>query len=328
MPCRFSKSCHSAQSAAHGMSISPAASMIKARKPAVGTSPRRSPPAAPGPRRAHRGGAGHAPRHGRAGFVGDIRWHQSRRLPDQGRGAPGERQGVRSRFHKSIVACRAMAGVDGLVRITAERRRRGGQAVLLFLEGPATVRRLSSSSRRLTFGCSSGSAFQVAVRVPIGRSAREPCQRIGVRMSATRMQSCFAAWMLTLVVVFYALPAYNMYSWALIGISASLAVLAGVKAHRPSRRLPWYLLSAVLASFTLGDTTYNVPHRFSRRGQSFPEPGRRLLPADVSAARRGADDFHPRPFRRRQPGRAHRRPGPVGRSRPALLGLSYFPVRA
>src|SRR3954468_8359364 len=82
--------------------------------------------------------------------------------------------------------------------------------------------------------------------------------RIGARMSPTRMQSFFAAWIVALAVVFYTLPEFNVYSWAAIGLSAAAAVLAGVRVHRPARRLPWYLLSAVLVSFTAGDTTYNL----------------------------------------------------------------------
>jgi diguanylate cyclase (GGDEF)-like protein/PAS domain S-box-containing protein len=77
-------------------------------------------------------------------------------------------------------------------------------------------------------------------------------------MSAARVQSCFGGWILALTVLFYCFPAHSMYSWAAIGLSGAAAVLVGVRLHRPSRRAPWYLLSAVLASFTAGDTTYNV----------------------------------------------------------------------
>jgi diguanylate cyclase (GGDEF)-like protein/PAS domain S-box-containing protein len=78
-------------------------------------------------------------------------------------------------------------------------------------------------------------------------------------MSATaRLQACFAGWMVTLLAVFYCFPSISMYTWAAIGLSAAAGVLAGVRRHRPSKRLPWYLLSAVLVSFTAGDTTYNI----------------------------------------------------------------------
>ncbi len=89
-------------------------------------------------------------------------------------------------------------------------------------------------------------------------------------MSAQRMQACFGAWILTLTVVFYALPQFSMYSWATIGLSAAAAVLVGIRVHQPSRRLPWLLLSAVLVSFTLGDTTYNVLTDYLNVANPFP----------------------------------------------------------
>ena len=89
-------------------------------------------------------------------------------------------------------------------------------------------------------------------------------------MSAARMQSCVGAWIVALTVVFYALPAYSMYTWAAIGLSAAAAVVAGVRLHRPAKRLPWYLLAAVLVSFTAGDTTYNILVDFLGRQNPFP----------------------------------------------------------
>ncbi|WP_249998074.1 bifunctional diguanylate cyclase/phosphodiesterase [Actinoplanes sp. M2I2] len=89
-------------------------------------------------------------------------------------------------------------------------------------------------------------------------------------MSAKRMQACFGAWVVTLTIVFYVLPQYSMYTWATIGLSAAAMVLVGVRVHQPSRRLPWYLLSAVVASFTLGDTTYNILTDFLGVENPFP----------------------------------------------------------
>ncbi|WP_433303075.1 putative bifunctional diguanylate cyclase/phosphodiesterase [Actinoplanes sp. CA-030573] len=89
-------------------------------------------------------------------------------------------------------------------------------------------------------------------------------------MSPTRLQSCFAALVVVLAVVFYTLPAYSMYSWAAIGLSAAVAVVVGVRTYRPSKPLPWYLLAAVLVSFTLGDTTYNVLTDFLGQANPFP----------------------------------------------------------
>ncbi|GAB2588265.1 hypothetical protein Aab01nite_48980 [Paractinoplanes abujensis] len=89
-------------------------------------------------------------------------------------------------------------------------------------------------------------------------------------MSAKRIQACFGAWVVALTVVFYTLPQFSMYTWATIGLSASAMVLVGIRVHRPSRRLPWFLLSAVVASFTLGDTTYNVLTDFLGDANPFP----------------------------------------------------------
>ncbi len=77
-------------------------------------------------------------------------------------------------------------------------------------------------------------------------------------MSSVRMQLCFGSWIAALTAVFYLLPQYSMYSWAAIGVSAAAVVLLGIRWHHPDRKLPWYLLAAVLASFTAGDTTYNI----------------------------------------------------------------------
>jgi diguanylate cyclase (GGDEF)-like protein/PAS domain S-box-containing protein len=80
----------------------------------------------------------------------------------------------------------------------------------------------------------------------------------------------FVAWMLALTAIFYAFPAFRMYSWAAIGLSGAVAVLIGVRKHRPSRRLPWWLLAGVLASFTAGDTTYNILTDFLHQQNPFP----------------------------------------------------------
>jgi diguanylate cyclase (GGDEF)-like protein/PAS domain S-box-containing protein len=80
----------------------------------------------------------------------------------------------------------------------------------------------------------------------------------------------FAGWMVALTAAFYAFPQLSMFTWAAIGLSGAAAVLAGVRLHRPSRRLPWLLLSAVLVSFTAGDTLYNVLTEYLGRQNPFP----------------------------------------------------------
>jgi diguanylate cyclase (GGDEF)-like protein/PAS domain S-box-containing protein len=88
--------------------------------------------------------------------------------------------------------------------------------------------------------------------------------------TAARIQSCLGAWIIMLVAVFFAFPAYNMFAWAVIGLSASAAVLVGTWLHKPAKRLPWYLLAAVVASFTAGDTTYNILTDYLGNENPFP----------------------------------------------------------
>ncbi|MFI7542291.1 putative bifunctional diguanylate cyclase/phosphodiesterase [Actinoplanes sp. NPDC049599] len=80
----------------------------------------------------------------------------------------------------------------------------------------------------------------------------------------------FLVWMLVLATAFYAFPQFSTYIWAAIGLSAAAAVLIGIRLHRPSRRLPWWLLAGVLVSFTAGDSTYNVLVDHLHRDNPFP----------------------------------------------------------
>ena len=81
---------------------------------------------------------------------------------------------------------------------------------------------------------------------------------------------CFVVWMAVLTALFYAMPHWSMVTWAAIGLSGAAAVLVGIRLHRPTSRLPWFLLSGVLASFTAGDTTYNVLTDYLHQDNPFP----------------------------------------------------------
>ncbi|GAA4603230.1 diguanylate cyclase (GGDEF)-like protein/PAS domain S-box-containing protein [Actinoplanes octamycinicus] len=77
-------------------------------------------------------------------------------------------------------------------------------------------------------------------------------------MTTRAARACFSAWILALVCLYYAFPDAHLYTWALLGYSSAVAILAGVRLHRPAQRLPWYLISAALAFFTTGDSWYNL----------------------------------------------------------------------
>ncbi len=77
-------------------------------------------------------------------------------------------------------------------------------------------------------------------------------------MSTRVVRACFGVWTLIITCVYYAFPGAQLYSWAALGYSAAIAVLVGVWMHRPSRKLPWFLISLAIACFTTGDTWYNL----------------------------------------------------------------------
>src|SRR3569623_1019605 len=87
-----------------------------------------------------------------------------------------------------------------------------------------------------------------------------------------------------LVYLAFGALACALYLWAapfrgsgpgmnLIGLSPVLAILAGVRRHRPGAARAWYLLAAGSALFWLGDLyTYSYPHLLGAE-VPFPSPG-------------------------------------------------------
>jgi PAS domain S-box-containing protein len=60
----------------------------------------------------------------------------------------------------------------------------------------------------------------------------------------------------------------------LIGLSSLVAILTGIRLHRPRRRLPWYLFAAGMAMFVLGDVFYyTLPQLLHRGAPPFPSTG-------------------------------------------------------
>src|SRR5580658_6912148 len=68
----------------------------------------------------------------------------------------------------------------------------------------------------------------------------------------------YAIWMVLITALYYALPGLRAVTWGLIGLSGVVAIVAGVVINRPSRKLPWLLLAAALASFTAGQVSFLV----------------------------------------------------------------------
>ena len=66
---------------------------------------------------------------------------------------------------------------------------------------------------------------------------------------------------LAAVGLYFALPWHSFGQtlvYDAIGVSAAAAAVAGARLHRPSLRLPWYLFSAGLLAFAVGDVLFNL----------------------------------------------------------------------
>jgi hypothetical protein len=66
----------------------------------------------------------------------------------------------------------------------------------------------------------------------------------------------YAVWMALLIAVYYWRPGLRVEAWGLIGLSGVVAIVAGVVINRPSRKAPWLLLAAALASFAAGQVSF------------------------------------------------------------------------
>ncbi|NUR71385.1 MAG: EAL domain-containing protein [Hamadaea sp.] len=68
----------------------------------------------------------------------------------------------------------------------------------------------------------------------------------------------YAAWLFLLAAIYFAVPprTFAAYVWLAIGLSSAIAVLAGVRLHRPSRRGPWFLLAGAIGAYAAADAVY------------------------------------------------------------------------
>ncbi|MFE1549970.1 aminotransferase class I/II-fold pyridoxal phosphate-dependent enzyme [Streptomyces sp. NPDC058718] len=73
-----------------------------------------------------------------------------------------------------------------------------------------------------------------------------------------------------LTLAYLQFPARHTTLWALIGLSGVVAILVGVRLHRPARRWPWLVLAAANFAFVAGDTAYNALEGFFGQTRPFP----------------------------------------------------------
>ena len=70
----------------------------------------------------------------------------------------------------------------------------------------------------------------------------------------------FAGWMVALMVIFYAAPAWQTPVRLAVGVSVVLAVASGLRRFKPDRTAPWRLLAFTLGVSVLGTAVYAAPH--------------------------------------------------------------------
>ncbi|MFE1362760.1 putative bifunctional diguanylate cyclase/phosphodiesterase [Streptomyces anulatus] len=94
-------------------------------------------------------------------------------------------------------------------------------------------------------------------------------------MPVTRTRALMAGYVLLVVGLtagYLMWPAAHAPLWALIGLAGAVAVLVGVRVHRPHCRWPWWVLAAALLLFAAGDTYYNVMEAYFSASNPFPSP--------------------------------------------------------
>ena len=92
----------------------------------------------------------------------------------------------------------------------------------------------------------------------------------GFRSSATWMLALYLVWASGLAIAYFSLPGRPVLVWTLLGLSSVLAILVGIRRHRPDHRLPWYLLAAAVATFPAGDLIYTVLTLAPHQDNPFP----------------------------------------------------------
>ncbi|ORT60620.1 hypothetical protein BKD26_05110, partial [Streptomyces sp. CB03238] len=80
----------------------------------------------------------------------------------------------------------------------------------------------------------------------------------------------YVLFVIPFTVVYLTVPERHTSMWAVIGLAGVVAMLVGIRLHRPARRWPWLMLAAANLTFTAGDTTYNILE--AAFGQTNPFP--------------------------------------------------------
>jgi diguanylate cyclase (GGDEF)-like protein/PAS domain S-box-containing protein len=85
----------------------------------------------------------------------------------------------------------------------------------------------------------------------------------------------YVAWTYTalnvpLIAAIFLLPRYHVYLWGLLGLGSATAIVTGIVHNRPAHRAAWVMIAMGVATFALGDITYDVLTEFMHEVNPFP----------------------------------------------------------
>jgi diguanylate cyclase (GGDEF)-like protein/PAS domain S-box-containing protein len=80
----------------------------------------------------------------------------------------------------------------------------------------------------------------------------------------------YLIWAGGLTCFFYLVPALSSQTWMVLGLSAVVATVVGVRLNRPRQPWAWYLLGGAVLCLIAGDTTYNVLTEVLHQDNPFP----------------------------------------------------------
>jgi diguanylate cyclase (GGDEF)-like protein/PAS domain S-box-containing protein len=69
-------------------------------------------------------------------------------------------------------------------------------------------------------------------------------------------RAAYVAWLALLAVAYWAFPGQRVAVWALIGLSGTAAIVAGVAVNRPAGRAPWLLLAGAGLMLAVGQVSF------------------------------------------------------------------------
>lgn len=91
-------------------------------------------------------------------------------------------------------------------------------------------------------------------------------------LSARRLMAAHIALVTVATIVYMTVPAAAPALWAVIGLAGVVAVVTGIRVHRPAHQWPWWVLAGGLLTFIAGDTYYNVVEEYFDASNPFPSP--------------------------------------------------------